>query len=62
MPSLTPEDQERLLGQTQECPDCKTLLTRNYCRECDEFFWEGSHDQFCFWQTLDNQHKGHRTY
>lgn len=60
MPSLTPEEQKRMLGPTElTCAVCKQGQRRNYCRSCDEFFFicgcpveKGSYDD----------HEGHRTY
>lgn len=41
MPSLTPEDREALLGPANfRCPKCKQVKVKNYCRSCDEFFYE----------------------
>lgn len=41
MPSLTPEDQESLLGSTgNRCRTCKQERVKNYCRSCDVFFYE----------------------
>lgn len=63
MPSLTPEDQGRLLGpmktgdgDTLKCSTCNQELRRNYCRECDEFFF------LCGCKDRENEHQGHRTY
>ncbi len=41
MPSLTPEEQKRLLGPVKEfkCPKCGQQKDRRYCRSCDEFFY-----------------------
>ena len=60
MPSLTPEEQEKMLGPVSfRCPKCNQIPNRNYCKGCDEFFFvcgcpveSGSRDD----------HNGHRTY
>ncbi len=62
MPSLTPEEQERLLKPMNDdwkCTKCGKVPYRNYCRSCDEFFFicgcpveAGSQDD----------HRNHRTY
>ena len=65
MPSLTPGEQEQLLGGENTCPFCFQKTTKNYCRQCDEFYFEG-HDSDC--QEMDKtrpysqNHVGHRTY
>lgn len=61
MPSLTPKDQEALLGQVGKgndvltCGTCKKPMSRGYCRECDEFYFTCA----CHEPT---GHEGHRTY
>lgn len=56
MPSLEPGDIDLLLlGKTHPCPTCPALCFKNYCRECDEFFWQ------CPAGCL-HDHPGHRTY
>ena len=41
MPSLTKEEQERLIGPTMgTCPSCRLKVIRQYCRECDEFWFK----------------------
>ena len=53
MPLLSEEDLERLRqSPPRECPVCKKTGKKNYCRQCDLFFYECD----C------NEHKGHRTY
>jgi hypothetical protein len=59
MPSLTPEDRERLIGPVKgmNCPRCGEEVRRNYCRQCDDFFF------VCGCQkTPEELHEGHRTY
>ncbi len=56
MPSLTPEEQKRLLGyQSWKCGTCDTHPYKNYCRECDEFF-------FVCKCPPEDSHEGHRIY
>ena len=61
MPSLTPEDQANLLGPVGnkgnelKCATCKRVMSRGYCRECDEFYFT------CGCNTPTG-HEGHRTY
>jgi hypothetical protein len=53
MPSLNEEDIERMQKEPpRKCPTCQVTAKKNYCRQCDEFFYECN----C------NEHKGHRTY
>lgn len=55
MPMLTPDDRERMLGPTGRfCAVCQKELNKNYCRSCDEFFFE------C--DCKNDKHNGHRTY
>jgi hypothetical protein len=64
-PSLTPEDQEQMLGGEHRCVDCGHVTSKNYCRQCDEFYYEG-HATDC--PRMDparpysEDHRGHRTY
>lgn len=59
-PSLDEEHRKDLLGKRGEwCLACRQELSRNYCRQCDEFFLEG-HAADCPW--IDQDHPGHRTY
>lgn len=40
MPSLTAADRALLLTEMNwECKTCKQVVRRNYCRECDAFFF-----------------------
>lgn len=58
MPSLTPEDQDRLLGpQPWKCPECGREPYKNYCRQCDEFFYVCGCKK-----PPEESHEGHRTY
>ena len=65
MPSLTPEEQERMLGGESRCYHCKQKLYKNYCRQCDQFYGVG-HSPDC--PDMDpnkpysENHEGHRTY
>lgn len=65
MPSLTPEQQDRMLGGRQQCHECGETLTKNYCRECDQFFGVG-HKPDCPEMNpnkfYSENHEGHRTY
>lgn len=58
MPLLSEEDQARLLVEMPyRCPGCRKKPRRNYCRQCDEFFF------VCACPVdPDNDHTGHRTY
>lgn len=64
-PSLTPEEQEQLLANNgRTCPDCGNTTYKNYCRQCDEFFYEG-HKHDCPRMkpgAYSEDHVGHRTY
>jgi hypothetical protein len=57
MPSLDPEDQQRLLVELYKCEKCGKMVKRNYCRQCDEFFFECDCER-----PPEDTHKGHRTY
>lgn len=65
MPSLSPEEQDRMLGGEHNCHACGQRLTKNYCRQCDQFFGVG-HAADC--PEMDpnrawsENHEGHRTY
>ena len=59
MPSLDPKDREQLLVEVHLCHLCDQRIARNYCRQCDEFFYQG-HDPDC--PGCDTKHDGHRTY
>lgn len=64
MPSLTPDEQNRMLGRQETCRDCGQVVSKNYCRQCDEFYWEG-HKQDCPRMApgpFSQDHSGHRTY
>lgn len=58
MPLLSKEQQKTYLGPVPNlrCNECHEYLIRNYCRECDEFFFD---------QCKCNEptgHEGHRDY
>ena len=60
MPTLSEEEQKQYLGPTERtCPKCGQVKSQNYCRRCDEFFYECG----CpiVRGSLDD-HIGHRTY
>lgn len=64
MPSLTPGEQDQMLSGSDTCPECGNTVSKNYCRQCDEFFHEG-HASYC--PRMDpgpysEDHRGHRTY
>lgn len=65
MPSLSNEQQRQLKAEPpMKCHICGMVIRNNYCRECDEFFYEG-HDPNCSWLNDPNNredHRGHRTY
>lgn len=55
MPYLHPDDRKRLLGPTgHTCSRCRAIIAKQYCRECDEFFF------LC--ECPRTEHVGHRTY
>lgn len=63
-PSLTPDEQNQFLGGEERCGSCDMLVTKNYCRQCDEFFWDG-HSDDCPRMApgvYSEDHRGHRTY
>jgi len=48
---------------THHCGECQQTVAKNYCRQCDEFFWQGHHVNCSTWENKDQwQHIGHRTY
>lgn len=57
MPYMSPEDRKVLLGPLAgvECRDCHEVKIRNYCRQCDEFFY------MCGCGPSED-HEGHRIY
>jgi hypothetical protein len=58
MPLLDEQQQKELLvpiGQT--CNTCATEIRRNYCRQCDEFFFVCKCEP-----DPEDGHIGHRTY
>lgn len=59
MPALTAEDRKKMLGrQTYVCSSCDIRPYKDYCRQCDEFFYQCWPDcPQCF-----NDHEGHRVY
>jgi len=60
MPLLDRESQRQLLGVTErQCDRCLQWIRRNYCRQCDEFFYECDCTRK---QTTVTGHEGHRTY
>ena len=66
MPLLSKEDLERLRKETpRDCDYCKQQVKKNYCRQCDLFFYQG-HKSDCpeMDQTrpYGENHDGHRTY
>ncbi len=66
MPSLGTYQLAHLRASPKRsCHECSSELTKNYCRECDEFFWEG-HDDGCSQLNPategSDDHHGHRTY
>jgi len=44
----------------RNCPGCGAEVSRNYCRDCDVFFFDG-HSQGCA-DTDARAHRGHPTY
>ena len=63
MPSLTPEDRKKLLGQQSwYCPKCGKQPYKNYCRECDEFFFVCDCPPEPNTGLYSGNHEGHRTY
>lgn len=57
MPYISPEDRKYLIGPLAGliCADCKEAKIRNYCRQCDEFFYVCG----C---GPNKEHDGHRVY
>lgn len=61
MPMLTKDQQRELLGaQDKQCQRCLQWIRRNYCRSCDEFFFEC--DCTRPGGRTPHEHQGHRTY
>ena len=44
------------------CRVCKRLIRKNYCRQCDEFYWQGHATGCEVFDRFDGEHQGHRTY
>lgn len=65
MPSLSPDQVKALLSEHDPdiCPECGQRIVKNYCRQCDEFFYAG-HEPTCprMTGTWSDDHAGHRTY
>jgi hypothetical protein len=62
MPSLDKKEQERLIGPTcGKCSLCRSPIIRQYCRECDEFWFmcDCLSDDFV---GITIPHEGHRAY
>ena len=65
MPLLTESQQAEMLGSTElKCDLCQQHLVKNYCRQCDMFFFQcgcppkpDSKDN-----PYDRDHTNHRTY
>lgn len=57
MPLLTPEQEELLGEQPWKCPKCGKNPYKNYCRQCDEFFYVCDCEP-----DKEDDHTGHRTY
>jgi hypothetical protein len=66
MPSLTKEDQKALIGPVKDwkCQDCGCPKVRQYCRQCDEFWFECecgvTNDEYDGDES--EPHEGHRAY
>lgn len=60
MPALDEKQLRWLRNQFEQCPMCIGWILRNYCRECDVFFWYGHWEGCPEWKP--NEHKDHRTY
>lgn len=47
----------------EPCTECDGMLRKNYCRQCDAFFW-GGHADDCAMLRIDepysDYHTGHR--
>lgn len=57
MPTLTVHDRRRLLTPSLTCIDCKKKVSKDYCRQCDEFY------SICACNpTISNSHVHHRNY
>jgi hypothetical protein len=60
MPLLSESDLRNLLNCTASiCSTCQATVRKNYCRTCDEFFWQG-HKPGC--TSTDIEHLTHRKY
>lgn len=63
-PSLTLDEQHRMLGGEDTCRECGEVVVKNYYRACDEFFYVG-HASDCSRMKqgpYSEDHRGHRTY
>lgn len=58
MPSLNDDDRKRMLGRQPWACGCGIRPYKDYCRQCDEFFYE------CMpgCERCDKSHNGHRLY
>lgn len=61
MPLLSQEDLAHMQAVTFSCDGCHATIGKQYCRECDEFFYVG-HAESCSESRLAEEHAGHRTY
>lgn len=64
MPLLDQESLRRLKATPpMKCHNCGNEVWKNYCRQCDEFFWVG-HATLCPRAIPggDDDHCEHRTY
>ena len=58
---LSSADLERMRKEPpRDCLGCGTEVKRNYCRDCDVFFFDG-HGHSCT-DTDARAHRAHRTY
>lgn len=53
---LSPADRERIIRPVHMCDTCGVSVCRNYCRSCDEIFFE------CKCPKESDVHRSHSTY
>ena len=58
---LSKDDLDRMRKELpRDCPRCWAEVRRNYCRDCDVYFFDG-HNHGCP-DTDAKAHRAHRTY
>ena len=65
MPELSDEQMTALVNSMPlRCSQCGEMTSRNYCRNCDQYFYQG-HAPNCPQMEPgphSHNHEGHRTY